>query len=450
MLSVFIILLQHHCKTKTLFLMKNNYTSVLFLTITFLYFNISSSSAQGSWKNILKDYQFTDLVFTDEYVWVSTDSVGLEIYCYGGDFYDKKNTEDGLPSNKVRAIEKDENDKIWIGTDEGIAYSEGKNWVNVNENNSNLFSNDVKDIKLTASGNVWIGFDHAIQSWNPQSDTWELFDASNVSFFPDSTFINLEVDGDDVVWAAFPHNLIKFSEPIEKYTLPPKYHTYVLSNNTIKYDTIYSEIRFISKDSDGKIRAVNGYDSYINELNNTINWGYGRDITGVIYEFSRRDYWWGGGNRISNAKYYESTDISCNNPDMIFYYKNDSMSFGGLGLRKAPLRFSPTRKLWIIHHYGISILHGGYSSELCKKKEIVKLQAFTFPNPSNGLLNLNLPERLYGKINVTVHNSNGQLFWEKDIYQNLEELDLTHLKYGIYFLKFTHQDWTHVEKISIF
>ena len=104
--------------------MKNNYPALFF----FIFFLINNTilPAQGNWKNILKDYQFTDLVFADEHVWISTDSVGLELYCYGGGFYHTIDSSDGLPSNKIRAIEKNEEDKIWIGTDAGIAFFEEK------------------------------------------------------------------------------------------------------------------------------------------------------------------------------------------------------------------------------------------------------------------------------------------------------------------------------------
>jgi hypothetical protein len=420
--------------------MKNNDPSILFLSTFFFLFSLSIVSAQGNWKNILKDYQFTDLVFADDHVWISTDSVGLELYCYGSDFYSSINMGDGLPSNHVNAIEKNEENKIWIATDEGVAFSDGKIWTILNVENSNLFSNDVKDIQITNSGEIWMGFDHAIQSFDPQDDTWKLFDASNVSFFPDSTFINMEVDGDDIVWAAFPHNLIKFSEPIEKYTLPPRYLMSNLSSNVTVYDTIYSEIRFISKDSDGKIRVVNGYDSDINETTKTISFHFARDIGGIIHEISNCDYWWGGGNRISNITF-------CNNPFEVNYYINDDMSIGGL--RKAPLRFSPSKILWIIHGKGISILDAD-NSIACKEKEIPSLDVLVFPNPSNGFIHLNIKNEFFRSSNLTVYNSVGQLFFEKEIFENTCELDLSHLKKGIYFLKFTDDDWTHVEKISMF
>ncbi|MFK7775901.1 MAG: T9SS type A sorting domain-containing protein [Saprospiraceae bacterium] len=431
--------------------MKNNYPAILFMTILFFLLNNSILSAQGNWENILKDYQFTDLVFAEDHVWISTDSVGIELYCYGGDFYHKIDMLDGLPSNKVRAIEKNEEDEIWIGTDAGIAFSEGKIWTILNEENSNLFSNDVKDIQITKSGKIWIGFDHAIQSFDFQNDTWELFDASNVSFFPDSTFINMEVDADDIVWAAFPNNLIKFSETIEKYTFPP-YTWWSSGGTTSTQNTIESEIGYISTDFDGSIRVNNNenhYELYIHNPTKKIGFSFGRDIGGAIYQFNIRDYWWGGSFIIHNAIYYESTDLTtCVNPDTIHVFKNEYMNITPK-LGKAPFRFSPSNRLWIIHENGISILNPD-NFIACKKKNIPDEEILIFPNPSNGLININIKNESFRSSHLTVYNSGGQLFLEKETFENTCELDLSHLKQGIYFLKFTDGDWSHVEKISIF
>ena len=189
---------------------------------------------------------------------------------------------------------------------------------------------------------------------------------------------------------------------------------------------------------------------YIHFPTKKVGFRFGRDIGGAIYQFNQRDYWWGGNYIIHNAIYYESTDLAtCVNPDRIDVFINEAMNLTPK-LGKAPLRFSPSKKLWIIHENGISILNNGNNHISCEKEKTLNPEVVVYPNPSNGLLNLNFPESFLSKINIKVYNSNGQLFLEKDIYKGLAELDLTHLKYGNYFLKFTHQDWTHVEKISIF
>lgn len=61
--------------------------------------------------------------------------------------------------------------------------------------------------------------------------------------------------------------------------------------------------------------------------------------------------------------------------------------------------------------------------------------AALFPNPTNGLISLKLPDSVTDKVNVTIYNTNGQMVYKRTITANLEQLDLTSLLRGTYFAR---------------
>lgn len=66
------------------------------------------------------------------------------------------NTNDGLPSSEVYCILQDQKGFIWIGTDQGLAQFEGKEFVSYTSENG-LSDNTILDLHEEANGDLWLG-----------------------------------------------------------------------------------------------------------------------------------------------------------------------------------------------------------------------------------------------------------------------------------------------------
>ena len=67
-------------------------------------------------------------------------------------------TRDGLPSNNIRALYQDDQNRLWVGTDNGIAIYDGQTWKTLSMVDG-LPSNIVNDLEpsFTHPGAVWVG-----------------------------------------------------------------------------------------------------------------------------------------------------------------------------------------------------------------------------------------------------------------------------------------------------
>jgi hypothetical protein len=77
-------------------------------------------------------------------------------------FWTFYSTDDGLISNKVRAVEVDNNGVIWIGTDQGLNIKNGKKWFTYITSDG-LINPVINDIKKDFSGNIWIATNGGIE-----------------------------------------------------------------------------------------------------------------------------------------------------------------------------------------------------------------------------------------------------------------------------------------------
>jgi hypothetical protein len=88
--------------------------------------------------------------------WVDTEGNGP----YGHGVYTLKNgettlytrTEGGLPSNTVRSLVVDANDRVWFANDWGVAILDGGAWTTYHMSNSGLPDNDITQVVVTGAG----------------------------------------------------------------------------------------------------------------------------------------------------------------------------------------------------------------------------------------------------------------------------------------------------------
>ena len=61
-----------------------------------------------------------------------------------------------LPSNRIQALAVDQNDVLWLGTDQGLVKKDDDDWTVYDQSNSNISSNDILEIAIDANDKVWI------------------------------------------------------------------------------------------------------------------------------------------------------------------------------------------------------------------------------------------------------------------------------------------------------
>jgi signal transduction histidine kinase/CheY-like chemotaxis protein/ligand-binding sensor domain-containing protein/HPt (histidine-containing phosphotransfer) domain-containing protein len=118
---------------------------------------------------------------------------------------------DGLPQNTVQAMAFDHKGYLWIGTQNGAAYYNGRSWKTVDMPNRNL-SNFVQAILVARDGSIWFGLQDGGLCRLRDGD-WTIFDKH--SGLP-SNRVNalLETtadDGSSAIWAGTINGLARLS-----------------------------------------------------------------------------------------------------------------------------------------------------------------------------------------------------------------------------------------------
>jgi streptogramin lyase len=99
-----------------------------------------------------------------------------------------------LPDNKINCISVDNMNKIWIGTNFGIAVFDGTNWTIYNRDNSGLSSEIINSIKFDDTGNVWIGTTSGLVKFDGVN--WQIFNDPDARVWA----MDCEFDNSGVIW----------------------------------------------------------------------------------------------------------------------------------------------------------------------------------------------------------------------------------------------------------
>ena len=94
--------------------------------------------------------------------------------------FDNYTVQDGLPSNRVRALLQDSQGFIWIGTDQGLVRYDGYDFVPFSLGNSESPIFNVGELFEDKSGNIWVGSVEGLVMFNTVT-------MREVQYFSDST-----------------------------------------------------------------------------------------------------------------------------------------------------------------------------------------------------------------------------------------------------------------------
>ncbi len=124
--------------------------------------------------------------------------------------FDDKN---GLPQNNVRQVKVDSSGALWVGTGDGVAYFDGRNWHEVRLPNR-IVSNDVMAMATSKDGGMWFGTNGG-GVLKYLDGEWTVYDTSagltNLLIF--SLLETVGTDGKPVLYAGtFGGGLLRFAE----------------------------------------------------------------------------------------------------------------------------------------------------------------------------------------------------------------------------------------------
>ncbi len=155
----------------------------------------------------------------DGHIWLGT--AGNGIFEWNGTSFAKHvTTAEGLPSNQVRALLVDHADRLWVGTDAGLALKADGYWLVFSAANSALASNDIQALTLDALDRVWIGTGaNGISVLAPDADGGPAWSAYTVAEgLPGNTITGLATEPLGAVWAATSQGLGKWDPATGAWT----------------------------------------------------------------------------------------------------------------------------------------------------------------------------------------------------------------------------------------
>jgi hypothetical protein len=145
--------------------LRKTYNSALRDTSEWIDFQVFNSGIQS---NLL-----TSLTIDQNGVkWIGSLNNGVISY-NDVDFVNYNELTSPVPDNRINCVSVDALNRIWIGTDFGLAVLDGSSWTIYNRNNSGLTSEIINSVNFDDAGNAWIGNSAGLIKFD--GFTWERF-----------------------------------------------------------------------------------------------------------------------------------------------------------------------------------------------------------------------------------------------------------------------------------
>ena len=103
-------------------------------------------------------------------IWLGYSNGQIAVFNTAGEKFENFNPDEGLPAQKITAIQKDSEGKIWFATyGEGIYFYDGTRIHSINSDDG-LSDNSVYTIFIDKNGQIWAGTDGGISIINPHEN----------------------------------------------------------------------------------------------------------------------------------------------------------------------------------------------------------------------------------------------------------------------------------------
>ncbi|MGD8778191.1 MAG: two-component regulator propeller domain-containing protein [Ignavibacteria bacterium] len=166
-----------------------------------------------------------------------------------------------LPSDIIRCLEIDENNNIWIGTDEGLVFYDESKWTIYNTNNSRIPKNQVWSLACE-DDTVWVGLTDNGGLAKFDGNNWKIYNSDNTSFpsNPDEielVITTIKIDSKHNIWIGTNnYGLYKFDK--KNWTVYyPKYETPISSPAIAAIDIEENDIVWIGHE---EVAGVDKFD----------------------------------------------------------------------------------------------------------------------------------------------------------------------------------------------
>lgn len=193
-------------------------------------------SVEVNFANTPEWIQYTDgksincLCIKDNYLYIGAVNGILKRNLTNGDEENFNNSNSGLPSNKINAIQFDNFGNLWAGTLSGLAKFDGTSWTKFTTLNSGIPANNVNAIAIEPNGNIWVATFNGIGIFD--GTNWTVLNQSN-SQLPDNEISAISIDNYGTKWIGFYNgNLIKIKG--ENWKVYNSSNSPLVSNNSIR------------------------------------------------------------------------------------------------------------------------------------------------------------------------------------------------------------------------
>ncbi len=148
---------------------------------------------------------------------------------------------EGLPQSSIMALATDSSGRLWIGTQDGAAYYNGRKWTIVNLPNRTT-SNYVQSMFVASDGAIWFSANRG-QVHRYMAGHWQSFDISDglASTMVRSIQETNDEHGGQVLWFGTSRGISKYSRG--------QWQTFNTGNSTLMSDHVYD----ICKSADGTL-----------------------------------------------------------------------------------------------------------------------------------------------------------------------------------------------------
>ena len=378
-------------------------------------------------------------------------------------------TADGLISDFVECIDVDISDNIWFGTSVGVQVFDGTNWVSYDIGNyPGMAADNIKVIRAMTNGDIWIGTDYGASRFDGVD--WTTYNSTNG--LNNNQVYSIDEDDSGNVWIGT-HTGVSYynGSNWNSYGYPDLHWSGV---NATAFDET-GDVWFASPL--GGITHFNGVFTPYDTSNGLLS----QNVTDLIID-NQDNKWIGTGSGMSvlnasNTSFTHHTrmyimplpdtlnpvvDIAMDSYGRIWaaiyvgylaeggiaywdgnQWEDFHVSDGLVGPNVRGLAIDSEDNVWVATSTGVSKISSISTST--SPASIANVEVF--PNPSYGVITVSFDENFKY---IEVYNILGSLIHsEKTNSPNEVELNLSHLRSGIYHLVLTSEDLVLNQKIII-
>jgi streptogramin lyase len=158
--------------------------------------------------------------------WIGTFDAGLIKYD-GNSFINYNTNNSGIPYDAINSITIDNQDNVWVCTNNGIGIFDGTTWKNYNKSNSVLKTNNINVVRFDQNGTAWICTQNNFVSFDGINWKYYGFSSGGIDYL---SVTDIVIINNNNIWLATTNTgLIKFDGD-NSYKIYSKSNSDILTN----------------------------------------------------------------------------------------------------------------------------------------------------------------------------------------------------------------------------